>query len=108
MMLSAPNRPAAAPAAPPVDPQVLADAQAAADKGRESFAQWWKAATPAQRRALADNVADLKERTERADTARTVDAQPPAAEPEAQQPMEPEAPVDPWIADLEAAQGGQP
>lgn len=102
-----PLRPAA-PAAPPVDPQVLADAQAAADKGRESFAQWWKAATPAQRRALADNVADLKDRTERADAARTVDAQPPEAELAAQQPMEPEAPVDPWIADLEAAQGSQP
>jgi phage recombination protein Bet len=84
----------------PVDPRVMAEAQAAADKGRESFAQWWKAAKPEQRRALADSVPELKERTERADAANATSQQPPAdgAEPPAASP-------DPWLDDLEAAEG---
>lgn len=87
------------PPAPALAPQLLADAQAAADKGRDAFAVWWKAAAPADRRALADHVGDLKERTERADAAAKAAAAPPP---------EPEKPADPWVAELEAAEEVQP
>lgn len=95
----------AAPKTVTLDPAILANARSAADKGREAFAQFWKAATPDQRRSLKDEVGDLQRRTEAADKARTVDAEPvkPTVAPG------PEAPVvpadDPWLADLNAAEG---
>ena len=63
--------------------------------------------------AVAGMVAlptDLGALTEKADAARTVDAQPPAAQPQSDDAaMEPEAPADPWITEMEAEQqGGQP
>lgn len=58
----------------PVASMALIDAaNAAADGGRDSFAAWWKAAKPEDRKSLADHVNDLKARTEAADKARTVD-----------------------------------
>lgn len=58
----------------PVASMALIDAaNEAADGGRDSFATWWKAAKPEDRRALADHVNALKVRTEVADKARTVD-----------------------------------
>lgn len=58
----------------PVASMALIDsANEAADGGRDSFAKWWKAAKPEDRKALADHVNDLKARTEAADKARTVE-----------------------------------
>jgi hypothetical protein len=65
----------------PVASMALIDAaNAAADGGRDSFAKWWKAAKPEDRKALADHVNDLKSRTESADKNRTVDTTPKADE----------------------------
>jgi phage recombination protein Bet len=68
---------------PACPPELLADARAAADKGRESFAAWWKVATPEQRGHLRSHLADLQARVAKAD------APPPA---------------DPFVAEMEAAE----
>ncbi len=96
---AAPIRPAPAPD-PVVSAELLEAARAAADKGRDEFARWWKAATPADRGSLRDHMADLKLRTEAADAARTVEAAQPEPEPEQPKPA-----ADPWLADLDAALG---
>jgi phage recombination protein Bet len=57
-------------------PELLASANAAADKGRDAFGLVWKALTPAERGALRGHVDALKARTEAADKARTVEAEP--------------------------------
>lgn len=63
----------------PVASMALIDAaNLAADGGRDSFAKWWKAAKPEDRKALAEHVDSLKARTESADKARTVDTAPKA------------------------------
>ena len=63
----------------PVASMALIDAaHAAADGGRDSFAAWWKATKPEDRKSLADHVNDLKARTEAADKARTVETPPQA------------------------------
>lgn len=59
---------------PKVPEDLLNAAQAAADKGRAAFAQWWKdGATPPERALLQHVLADLQERTTAAEAKRTVD-----------------------------------
>lgn len=78
----------------PVPPTLLAAAREAAGQGRDTFAAWWKAATPADRGLLRGEVDDLKDRTEKADAARTVENEPaPAAEVD-----------DPFVAAMNAAE----
>lgn len=97
--------------APRAEPEILLGARAAADKGREAFALWWKMATRDQRHALRDHMGDFERRVTEADKKRTVDAatsQPatqPATPAAANAPAagsEPEgaAADDPWLADL--------
>lgn len=85
------------PAAPVVEvpANLLAAAREAASGGRDAFAVWWKAATPAERGLLRGEVDDLKSRTEQADAARTVENEPKA---------EPEPEVDPFVAAMERAE----
>ena len=48
-------------------PELIAEANAAADRGRESFAAWWKSTPKEAREALKPFTNDLKARTEQAD-----------------------------------------
>jgi phage recombination protein Bet len=70
---------------PPTCPQeLLTEARGAADKGRESFGAWWKAAKPEQRGHLRPHIDDLQRRVA-----------------QAEKPVEP---ADPFVADMEAAE----
>lgn len=88
-----PSKPIQSAASPAVEAPaaLLASAREAARAGRDKFAAWWKAATPADRGLLAGEIDALKILTEEADAARTVDDT-PATDP---------APVDPFIAAIE-------
>lgn len=61
---------------PQIDHELLGDAEAAADQGREAFGVWWKKTPDEKRKTLTPYLASLKARTEAADKARTVEAQP--------------------------------
>lgn len=61
-------------AQPQLSPELLANAQAAADQGRESFKAYWKAIRPVDRAALRDEVSNLEERVKSAES-RTIDAE---------------------------------
>lgn len=50
----------------PAAPELMIEAQASADKGRETFAAWWKTITPAQRESLKGELADLQSRVAKA------------------------------------------
>lgn len=60
-----------APAGP--SPALLAAARAAADKGREAFAEWWRVAKPADRGALRDELPDLESRVRTAEENKVID-----------------------------------
>lgn len=47
--------------------ELLAEAKAAANKGRQSFGDWWKAATPVQREALRGNIEELQSMVSKAE-----------------------------------------
>lgn len=51
--------------------QLLTAARAAASKGRESFAAWWKAATPDQREQLRNHIAELQDTVRKAEAPKT-------------------------------------
>ena len=74
--------------APTVKPEapeeLLKTARAAAEKGRDAFAKYWKVLAPGDRTILSGELNDLKVRTESADKKRTVDAV--FAQPEASAP----------------------
>jgi hypothetical protein len=53
--------------AKPVDPQLLADAQAAADQGRNAFDVFWKSINGEKRTALGAHLEDFATRCDRAD-----------------------------------------
>lgn len=53
--------------------ELLEAARAAADKGRDAFAAWWKDRLPTERGALRSEMDDLARRTSEADAKRTVD-----------------------------------
>lgn len=84
-------------------PELLAAANASADKGREGFGVFWKALTPADRALLRGHTDALKARTEAADAARTVE--PPAVDTTAA-PAVPEPSGDPWIDALDGKAEG--
>jgi len=81
--------------APVASDDLLDAARSHADRGGETFKEWWKSIDRASRYALKVEIDDLKARTERADAARTVEEEPKAEEPAA----------DPWVADMERAEG---
>lgn len=74
---------------------LLDAARSHADRGAETFKEWWKSIDRTSRDALKPEIDDLKARTEKADAARTVEEEPKAEEPAA----------DPWVADMERAEG---
>ncbi len=43
------------------DDKLLEDAKAAANKGRQPFADWWKQVTPLQRESLRSHIAELQD-----------------------------------------------
>jgi hypothetical protein len=68
--------------------ELLTAARTAADKGRESFAEFWKGIKPADRGALRNEINDLNDRVTKAENNRTIDMDEqrtqkaaPAAEP---------------------------
>jgi hypothetical protein len=68
----------------PVDAELLARAQTAADKGRAAYQEFWKLCTHMDRAMLSersDHHDKLKERAAKADSARTVDSPAPAPAP---------------------------
>ncbi len=77
--------------------ELLAVARKHADQGSEDFKKWWKDVPRADRDALRADLDDLKDRTERADAARTVEAEPKTETPA----------VDSFVADMERAEGGE-
>ena len=81
--------------APVASDDLLDAARSHADRGGETFKEWWKSIDRASRDALKPELDDLKARTETADAARTVEEEPKAEEPAA----------DPWVADMERAEG---
>lgn len=71
---------------PAASMDLINKARIAADKGRDNFSAWWKSISPAERSSISDEMKDLKDRTERADKNRTIEAPPPpspAADPAA-------------------------
>lgn len=96
---SKPINPATGEIKPTASADLIDKARAAADAGRDNFAAWWKVCTPEERDSLRGQMNDLKARTEKADTARTVDA--PAANAEAT--TEPVVTFDVVMAKLNAA-----
>ncbi|CAN7472923.1 recombinase RecT [Variovorax sp. LjRoot130] len=85
---------------PPKD--LVDDARAAADKGRDAFADFWKGLLPVARRALEREVNDLQKRCAEADAKRTVEnptetpaATAPAAAPATAAPATNDAPAKP-------------
>jgi len=52
---------------PEVETALLKAARAAADKGRDAFASYWKEIEPQSRRLLAGQLDDLKKRTDKAE-----------------------------------------
>lgn len=94
---------------PQIDPQLLADAEAAAKKGRAAYAEFWKGLKHGQRAAL-DEQTDHHERLKKiaadVDDARTVDNKPRGASP-APTPAPTAAPAASAPADGAAAGGQQ-
>lgn len=72
--------------------ELLTAARAAADKGRDAFAAYWKGLLPVARRALESQVDDLSKRCAEADKKRTVDNA-PAPAPAAEAPAPATAPA---------------
>lgn len=95
------------PSAPPPEscpPELLAQAQAAADKGRAGFAAFWKTDLNGKTRTLlAPHLDDLKDRTEKAE-ARPVDAAPTEAR-EPAPPLSSES-AD-WVDSMSIAEIGE-
>lgn len=72
--------------------ELLEGARAAADKGRDAFAAWWRAATPDRRRLLQGEIADLEKRVKQAESPPAQDATPID---------------DPFVAEMNAAEQAQ-
>jgi phage recombination protein Bet len=72
--------------------ELLTAARAAADKGRTTFADWWKAATPDQRGLLRGHISDLEQRVKQAE------APPPEVQPD------PPPVADSFVTDMEEAE----
>jgi hypothetical protein len=58
---------------PEMPPELLAEAEAAADKGMAAYGEWWAAAGKDKRKLLAGEHEGLKTRAQEADATRTVD-----------------------------------
>ena len=78
---------------PEADDTLLQAAQTVADQGTEAYRQWWQAASKDARTALMGQHETLKARAAEVD--RTRPALPPAAPADA---------VDPFVAEMEAAE----
>ncbi|MEO6710808.1 MAG: phage recombination protein Bet [Planctomycetota bacterium] len=87
----------------PCPPELLKQAQEAADKGREAFAAFWKTGTNGEtRNQIGPHLADLKARTDAADKALAEAAAKPTEE--AAEPDAAPAADDEFVAAMEAAE----
>jgi len=86
-----------APEVPEAPAELLAEAAANAAKGVAVYATFWTSIGKDKRHQIGDKHKEYKATAEAADAARTIEpeAAPPAADP---------APLDPFVADMEAAE----